>query len=235
MNIIVINGTGVKGCTYNIKEVFLSAFREENEITEFYLPKDLPSFCCGCKVCFFKDEELCPHAEYTMPIWNAIIKSDLIVFAMPVYALRAPAQIKSLLDHFCCHWMVHRPEKEMFTKRAVILTNSIGASNKSAQKDVSTSLNWMGVSDVRCLGFGLMEGVIWNELSEKRRQKIEQKVTSLAKKFNKPKAGRRSMKVTLLFTICKILHKQILKSEKVPSADNQHWIDNGWIKHKVSG
>lgn len=87
-----------------------------------------------------------------------MLKADLLVFAAPVYALRTPGQMKALLDHFCCHWMVHRPDKAMFTKCAVILTNSIGASNREAQKDIATSLQWLGISDVRCLGFGLMEG-----------------------------------------------------------------------------
>ena len=31
-----------------------------------------------------KSELLCPNAEYVMPIWNAILDADLIVFAYPV-------------------------------------------------------------------------------------------------------------------------------------------------------
>ena len=42
MKIVVINGTEYKGCTYQIKEFFLSVLRDENEIAEFYLPKDMP-------------------------------------------------------------------------------------------------------------------------------------------------------------------------------------------------
>jgi multimeric flavodoxin WrbA len=154
MNIVVINGTEVKGCTYRIKESFLEPLRTAHRIREFYLPKDCPKFCCGCKTCFFKNERLCPHAEYTMPVWDAVLAADLLVFAYPVYVLRAPGQIKALLDHFACHWMVHRPDKKMFTKRAVILTQSIGAPNGSAQKDVATSLSWMGVSDIKKLVLG---------------------------------------------------------------------------------
>ena len=229
MNIVVINGSNVKGCTYHIKEVFLSALKDENKITEFYLPRDLPVFCTGCKSCFFKSESLCPHAEYVTPIWNAVIESDLIVFSMPVYVLRAPAQVKSLLDHFACHWMAHRPDKAMFTKRAAILTNSIGASNKAAQKDVDTSLSWMGVSDIKTLGFGLMEGVIWDELSDKRRNKIRDKTINFAKKFQHRKIVHKNLKVKFYFFFCKMIHKKVLKSENVHSADNQHWIDNGWI------
>lgn len=44
MKITVINGTEIKGCTYNIKENFLEILRQGNEIREFYLPKDLPHF-----------------------------------------------------------------------------------------------------------------------------------------------------------------------------------------------
>lgn len=229
IKIVVINGTEIKGCTYHIKETFLSVLRNGNQITEFYLPKDLPYFCCGCKNCFFKDEKLCPHSAYTMPIWEVMIEADLIIFAAPVYALRTPAQVKSLLDHFCCHWMVHRPDKAMFTKSAVILTNSIGAPNGSAQKDITTSLNWMGVSDIRRLGFGLMEGVVWDKISKNRRHKIEQKTAALAKKYMKPKSAHKSIKVRFFFFLSKMLHKGTLKSEETPSADNQHWIDNGWI------
>lgn len=229
MKIVVINGTEVKGCTYTIKEIFLSQLRDGNDITEFYLPKDLPYFCCECKICFSKNENLCPHSEYTMPIWNALLESDLIVFTAPVYALRVPAQVKALLDHFCCHWMVHRPDKAMFTKSAVILTNSIGAPNTSAQKDIITSLNWLGVSDVKCLGFGLMTGVIWNELPEKRRRNIENKTVKFAKRYVKLKSAQKSLKIKAYFSMSKLLHKATLKSEEIPSADNQHWINNGWI------
>ena len=117
MKISVINGTEVKGCTYNIKEMFLEDLRDSNEVTEYYLPKDLPYFCCGCKTCFFKSEAECPHAQYVMPIWESILDSDLLVFAAPVYALRTTAQMKSLLDHLCVHWMVHRPKESMFSKK----------------------------------------------------------------------------------------------------------------------
>ena len=230
MKIVVINGTELKGCTYRIKETFLSVLRDGNEITEFYLPKDLPHFCTGCKTCFFKDENQCPHAEYTMPIWKAILQADLLVFAAPVYALRTPAQMKALVDHLCCHWMVHRPDRAMFTKRAVILTNSIGAPNRSAQKDIATSLKWLGISDVCSLGFGLMEGVIWDELSGKRRNKIQAQTVKLANKYVTHQPGRMGLKVRVLFFFCKLLHQAVLKKEDTPSADNQHWIKNGWIK-----
>ncbi|MDR1628965.1 MAG: flavodoxin family protein [Oscillospiraceae bacterium] len=230
MKIVVINGTQVKGCTYRIKEIFLDALREGNTIKEYYLPKDLPHFCVGCKNCFFKSEEQCPHAEYVMPIWNDLLESDLLVFAAPVYALRTTAQMKTLLDHLCVHWMVHRPDERMRYKRAVILTNAIGMIQKGAQKDVATSLRWLGVSDIKALGLGLMEGVVWKELSEKRRGAMTAKIQKLASKYKKPRRVRRGIKNRALFFMTKLLHQAIAKKENPLSADSRHWVDKGWIK-----
>ena len=151
MKIVVINGTEIQGVTYHIKEYFLSELSEGNEIVEFHLPTALPNFCRGCKTCFFKGESLCPDAAYTTPIWEAMLSADLMVFSYPVYALRTTAQMKCLLDHLCVHWMVHRPDARMFLKRAAILTNSIGAPNGAAQRDVKTSLHWLGVVGTVCL------------------------------------------------------------------------------------
>ncbi|MFT4105189.1 MAG: NAD(P)H-dependent oxidoreductase [Lacrimispora sp.] len=230
MKIVVINGTEVKGCTYHIKEAFLEGLRKDNEIQEFYLPKDLPHFCCGCKVCFFKSEKNCPHAEYVLPIWNAVLSADLLVFSSPVYALRTTGQMKALLDHLCVHWMVHRPDDHMFTKRAVILTNAIGVLNGGAQKDIATSLSWLGVSDIKKLGIGLMEGVIWNELSVKRRKAIISKVKRLSKRYEKPGRANKGIIVSAKFFMCKMMHKAVAKNENPLSADNQHWVEKGWIK-----
>lgn len=230
MKITVINGTEVRGCTYAIKEAFLKPLRAGNEITEYYLPKDLPHFCLGCKTCFFKSEAQCPHAEYVEPIWSSMLDANLLVFASPVYALRTTAQMKALLDHLCVHWMVHRPEEKMFGKRAVILTNAIGVINGGAQKDIATSLTWLGVSHIRKLGVGLMEGVIWNELSDKRRSAITKKAEKLAGKHINARPAQKGIKVSLLFAVTRKMHQSFAKKENPLSADNQHWLNKGWIK-----
>ena len=232
MKITVINGTPVKGVTWNMKERFLEQFQGARDIKEFILPKDMPEFCVGCKNCFFKGEDRCPHTEYITPIWKAILEADLIVFAYPVYALRAPGSVKALLDHFCVHWMVHRPEKEMFSKNAVILTNSVGAPNTAAQKDVITSLTWMGISKIRRLGIGLMEGVIWPELSEKRKAFIYKKVDALSRQCMNLKKERMSFKVKLYFALCKKMHEAGLRNSKEAFLDDLHYLNNGWIKDR---
>ncbi len=160
--------------------------------------------------------------------------SDLLVFVYPVYALRAPAAIKSLLDHFCVHWIVHRPKKEMFLKRAAILTNSIGAPNGAAQKDVATSLSWMGVSDIRKLGFCLMEGVLWEELSPERREKMKRRTERFARGCAKRLKKSWSLKIKAFFAMSRRMlqsgYRKDLAGGKTPFLDNQYWAAEGWIK-----
>ncbi|MDR1001922.1 MAG: NAD(P)H-dependent oxidoreductase [Oscillospiraceae bacterium] len=229
---VIITGTEVKGCTYHMKEAFLQGLGGAFEVTEFTLPRDMPHFCVGCKLCFFESESRCPHSDSVMPIWNAMLGADLIVFAAPVYVMRVPGQVKALLDHFGCHWMVHRPDPAMFTKRAVILTQSVGAPNAAAQKDIVTSLSWMGVPSIKRFGFGLMEGVIWDELSGRLKSRIIRKTKRFAKGFRSIKPARKSLKVRVLFFISKQMHKGVLKKETTPGADNRHWIEQGWLKGK---
>lgn len=171
-----------------------------------------------------------PHASTIKPIWEAIVESDLIVWAYPVYVWHAPGHVKALFDHFGSRWMVHRPEPKLFNKTAAIITQSIGAPNHSAQADVGISLTWLGIPRVKKLGFTLQEGVIWDELSEKRRDKMIQKTKAFARSFKSLKPAKMSLLGHIIFAACRSTHQKQLKKTGKPSADAQYWIDQGWIK-----
>ncbi len=230
MQILVLNGGIKRGVSWHLKEAFLEPLRAENSITEFYFPQDSPPYCIGCKKCFLVGEHACPHADVVAPIWEAILEADLIVFAYPVYVMRAPAHIKVLLDHLAHRYYIHRPHPRLFTKHALILTQSIGAPNGAAQKDVATSLTWMGISSIKKQGFGLMEGIVWEELSTKRRTKMQAKIHHLSRHYQNCAPASRSLKSKFLFSISRTMRKKILKDEAVPTVDSQYWLDHGWIK-----
>ncbi len=226
MRIAAITGTNVNGCTRQMMELFLGGLGDGHTVEAFTLPKDGPPYCLGCKTCFLQSEEKCPHAGQVMPIWEAMLAADLIVLAYPVYTLRAPAQVKALLDHLCVHWFVHRPDPAMFTKRAVILTQAIGVFYRAALQDVSTSLSWLGVSDIRKLGIGLMEDVFWDKLSQKRRGKIARKILRLSARIRLEKKPAMSLTVWLKFTLCKLMHRMFSRGAQPLSADDQYWKDH---------
>lgn len=75
----------------------------------------------------------------------------------------------------------------------------------------------------------MLEGVIWNELSDKRKKIIVKKTKKIAEKYKKTCIAHKGIKVRMKFTISKMMHQSVAKNEKTLSADNQYWVDKGWI------
>lgn len=231
MKITVINGTEKQGVTYKLKEIFLDELRDNAEITEFYLPKDCPEFCAGCTTCFLVDEHKCKDAEYVQKIEKALFEADLLVFTSPVYVSHVTGAMKSMLDHFGYRWMPHRPAKEMFGKRAVIITQSLGSGEKSAAKDIKDSLSWWGISDIRVCSFKLMSDIHWEKIPEKKRKKMRAKLVNTAGKikridFSHP--ARTSIGTKLKFYAVRIMQKGLGK-DNPEYTDYKYWKSNGWI------
>lgn len=185
MKITVINGTEKHGVTYRLKETFLESFGSVAEITEFYLPKDCPAFCTGCTSCFMRGESTCKDSSYVQSIESSLMQADLIVMTSPAYVMHATGAMKALLDHLAYRWMPHRPAAEMFGKRAVVITQCLGAGAKSTAKDIQHSLSWWGVSKIGTFGASLMSDIVWDNLPESKRKKLTNGITKLAKKFVK--------------------------------------------------
>ena len=231
MKITVINGTEKKGVTYRMKEIFLEGFRNDAEITEFCLPKDCPAFCSGCTTCILKDEHLCKDAEYIQRIEKAMLEADLLVFASPAYVFHVTGAMKSMLDHFAYRWMPHRPAKEMFVKRAVVITQCLGSGGKSSAKDIKDSLLWWGISSIKTCSYKLMSDIQWDKLPEKKRRKITDGLSKAAGKMKKTDYTRpaaTAFKTKMKFYIVRMLQKSIGKTDP-EYTDYKYWKSNGWI------
>lgn len=234
MKIAVINGTDKKGVTFKLKEMFLDQFRGNAEILEFYLPKDCPTFCTGCTTCFSKGENNCRNSQYSKPIREAIENADLLVFTTPSYVMHTTGAMKSFLDHMAFRWMPHRPHPAMFSKRAVIIAQCLGAGAKSAAKDIKDSLSWWGISKVEIFTTRLMSDIAWDKLAKKKQIKITKKVKRLSNQFariNYKKPARTKFKTKLKFYMCRMIQKSIRKNQ-VESLDCKYWIEQEWLAHK---
>ena len=231
MKITVINGTEKHGITYRLKEIFLEQFKGKAEITEFYLPKDGPGFCIGCTQCFLKDQNLCKDAQCVQKIEKALLEADLLVFTSPAYVMHTTGAMKTLLDHFGYRWMPHRPAKEMFGKRAVIITQCLGAGDSSTAKDIKDSLSWWGISHIRKCGFKLMGDIVWDRLSEKKRAQMTNGVTSMARKFaaiDYSKPAHTNLITKAKFYIVRSMQTGLGK-DNPEYTDYKYWKANGWI------
>ena len=231
MNITVINGTEIHGVTYKLKEIFLKEFGDASEITEFYLPKDCPVFCAGCKTCFLKDEHLCKDAEFIQKIEKALIKADLIVLTSPAYVCHATGAMKTMLDHFGYRWIPHRPAKELFGKRAVIITQCLGAGAKSSAKDIKDSLSWWGISKIKVCSFKLMSDVIWENIPEKKRAKMISCLTKTAgqmRTIDYTKPAHTNLIVKCKFYAVRMMQAELGK-KNAEYTDYKYWKEQGWI------
>ena len=250
MKIVVINGTEQRGSTYAMKEMFMDAAarvglaqnntRAQNEtsadaagrgdVVEYYLPADCPAFCTGCKACFYNDISVCPHAQYTVPIWEAISAADLLVFTSPVYVYHVTAQMKALLDHYATKWMAHSPERQMFAKQAVIITNSAGAGMSNVAKDIGDSLRFWGVARIHVVKQGLFESR-WEHVSDKRKARVKRRCETVCRRIKpvvKTSLGAKGRFYSMQ-TVHKMIHKDMLKRGQPETRDHIYWRENGWL------
>ena len=230
MKITVINGTEKRGVTYRLKEIFLQNFQGA-EITEFYLPKDCPSFCVGCTNCFMKGESFCKDFNVVERIEKSLIEADLIVVTSPAYVMHATGAMKALLDHLAYRWMPHRPSPEMFGKRAVIITQCLGAGAKSTAKDIQHSLSWWGISKIGIFSCALMRDITWDKLSENKRNKLTGNINRLSCKFakiNYAKPANTKLVTKIKFNLCRMIQKKVRKNGVI-GLDNEYWYNNGWL------
>jgi len=234
MKITLINGTMRKNnsSTYNCAKIFIENLKGENEVTEFFLPKDMPYSCVGCCQCIGKGEDKCPHYESVKPIASALEEADIIILASPVYVFDVSGQMKTFLDHFAYRWYSHRPHASMFNKIGVAFSTTAGAGLGHTLKTLTTQLNFWGVK--RAFKFGqVVNGVDWNDISPKIKTKANRKLNKLAKKVNKTiiKIDRIPPKpfTVMFFYIMKMMSKS---AWRVGTIDNDFWSKNGWLDGK---
>lgn len=231
MKITVINGTEKHGVTYRLKEIFLAEFQDKADITEYYLPKDCPNFCNGCISCTIKGESTCKDAEYIERIDKSLLQADLIVMTSPAYVFHVTGAMKTFLDHFAYRWMPHRPAREMFGKRAVIITQCLGAGAKSAAKDIKHSLSWWGISKIGIFTGALMSDIVWERLSEKKRAELTGNVKKLAQRFAQTdytKPAHTNLKTKFKFSVCRLMQRTLHKKDP-EYLDGKYWAEQGWL------
>ncbi len=234
MKITVINGTEKHGVTWRLKEIFLERFREKEEITEFYLPEDCPCFCMGCAGRIFKGEHICKDFSYIRKIAEPLLESDLIVMTSPAYVMHATGAMKALLDHFAYLWMPHRPAPEMFSKRAVIITQCLGAGARSAAADIKHSLSWWGISQITVFTGKLMSDIVWEKLAGKKRAELTGRMNRLSKKLAAEDFGKTpgvSAVTKIKFLFCRMMQKSLHENDP-EYTDGKYWAQQGWLAGK---
>ncbi|MDE6293467.1 MAG: flavin reductase, partial [Clostridiales bacterium] len=98
-------------------------------------------------------------------------------------------------------------------------------------KDIKHSLSWWGISKIGVFSGALMNDILWDKLSEKKRKKLAGKVNKLAKKFakiNSAKPAHTSLITKIKFMLCRLIQKKVGKNGAA-GLDYEYWQQNGWL------
>ncbi|WP_303835239.1 NAD(P)H-dependent oxidoreductase [Ruminococcus flavefaciens] len=227
MKVLMISGTNHKGSTYNIGRIVAEKITSAENISEVFLPRDFDEFCLGCTTCFSKSADKCPHYEKLKPITELIDAADVIILTSPVYVYHCTGQMKALLDHYGWRWMAHRPDERMFKKQAVVVATAAGAGMKSTMKDMADSCFFWGIPQTYKLG-AAVAATDWQSVKQKKKDSINAKADSIAKKILKrEKNVPVSIKTKAFFKIMSLLQRNGWNK-----ADMDYWKEKGWTGSK---
>lgn len=224
MKIVIIHGQNHKGSSYNIGRMVVDKIQAEKDITEFFLPRDLNHFCVGCYNCV-EDESTCPFYEEKKKIMDAVEAADLLVFTTPTYGMRASAPMKSFIDMTFTYWMVHKPRKCMFEKKALVVSTAAGSGMKSAMKDITNTLLYWGVPYVKTYGVAV-QAMNWKSVAEKKKEAIEKQTDKLASQLSNERKPRVGIKTKVLFAMMRMMQKAGMGSSP---REMQYWEEQGWF------
>ncbi len=224
MKVAIIHGQNHKGSSYNIGRMIANKISGEEDITEIFLPRDLNHFCLGCYACI-EDDTRCPFYEEKNRIMSAVEAADVLIFTTPTYCMRASAPMKSFIDLTFNYWMVHRPRKCMFTKKAIVVSTAAGSGTKSAIKDITNTLLYWGVPYVLSYGISV-QAMNWNAVADKKKEKIDKDTTKLADKVLEKKHVKAGIKTKALFMMMRMMQKMGWGSS---DAEKEYWEQKGWL------
>jgi multimeric flavodoxin WrbA len=223
VRITIIYGTERKGATYNIAQEVVKNI-ENSEVTEVFLPRDLPEYCISCFRCFTEEQGTCAHSRYTNQILEKLLWADLIILTSPVYSFHVSGQMKVFLDHFANMFIVHRPYKEMFHKQGLVIATASGPVYSKTLNEMKDSLDLWGVAKTYKLGFALME-VDWDKISAKIKKKITKNAKAIATNIKTNDGNIKPyFRVRKWFYLSRFMHKKL----KLNPPDVLYWEEQGW-------
>lgn len=182
-NVLIIDGSGRQnGYTKKQIEYFKSICDYENVIT-FELFKEQLKFCDGCNYC--EANEKCRHRDLDS-FFESFEKTDLIVFASPLYNGTFSAPLKALLDRFQFYYTYfykHNKTQKIEKKRKAILLVSSGREGKKWLSVMEEQLKFaFSILNIEFVGSSLCNFTDTNpqiEKSENEIRKIVERIENL--------------------------------------------------------
>lgn len=212
-----IQGNSAKALQY-AKEI-LEEYKIES--TSICLSKIAIGICAGCRLCFDKGEENCPHKDDVLSLNHKLANVDLIVFGGPIYVEDINGIAKNWIDRMAFN--CHRPG--LYNQKAYILLNSGSGASQHAIKTLERAfLTWgIQVSGKRKLVLGAKIGE--NDFRIRYASIIRKDIDRIVKGLDR---GPNIIQL-LTYYIQKWYYEN--KMEK-GSYDYEYWLQKGWLEKK---
>ena len=112
----------------------------------------------------------------------------------------------------------------MFSKKAVVISTAAGTGTKSAIKDVTNTLFYWGVPYIKEYGIAV-QAMGWEQISDKKKKKIKEDITKLARKLQKEKIHV-GVKTRFMFHMMRMMQLNNWGASKM---EKDYWKQNGWL------
>lgn len=227
MKVVLIHGHNRKGSTYHIAWMLVDELEKEGKvegIDEVFVPQIIKNGCFGCYSCI-ESEEKCPYYKEKMQVMNLIEAADLLIFTTPTYCMAPSAQMKQFMDLTFTYWMPHKPRTFMFQKKAVVISTAAGTGCKKAIEPIARMLFYWGVPLVKKYGVAV-QAKSWDEVTEKRKQKIAKDIVVLARKLSNKKQPSVRIKTKFMFSVMRMMQKNNMGSGL---KEREYWESMGWL------
>lgn len=221
--IVCFIGSDQKKGTYGGIQTFEKILKELKKI-EFeyvFLKKYHLEFCSGCKNCFDKGEDLCPHKDDRDILIQKMEDADGIIFAVPNYAFDVSACTKNFLDRIA--FILHRPR--FFNKSfTVVVSQGVFGGNQ-----IRKYLQNIG----NILGFEVIQGTCIKTIepmTSKQHKKNDKKIKKVARRFNQHLNRKRPLVPSIYKLMMFRMHRSSIKSLGEQFYDYQYCKEIGWFK-----
>ncbi len=225
MKVVVFHGSPRKGNTYFATMCFMNELSKLGDVSysEFYLLDTIPKFCMGCQLCLSNSHNKCPHTQYVEPIYQEIMNADALVFATPHYgACSVTGCMKNLLDHLDFLTLTVAPRKEIFSKKAFII--STGTGSTAAIKPIKKYLNW-GINRVYSHGIRMFTDK-WDKMPADKQKKQENRLRKAAQRFYYLRKKKPYLSSLVMYRINRFILKKYVGKGNYPY---EYWKENGYF------
>ncbi len=154
MNIVLLQGSPNKnGSTNILAENFTKGAEDAgHSIVRFDISRMNIHPCIGCVACGY--EGPCVLKDDNEKIRTAVLSSDMIVFATPLYYYGMSAQLKTVIDRFCAY-NSSITEKHMRSALLTVAWNSDDWTFEALESHYRTLVRYLDFEDCgMVLGYG---------------------------------------------------------------------------------